>query len=101
MVKKANAKWRMCTNYTNLNRVCPKDYALPNFDRPLDGAFGFQLLSFLDICSEYNQIRMHPLGEEKTAFITKDTHFCYRVVPFRQKNRMATHQRLMDQVFKQ
>ncbi|RDX81467.1 hypothetical protein CR513_37852, partial [Mucuna pruriens] len=25
MVKKANEKWRMCTNYTDLNKVCPKD----------------------------------------------------------------------------
>ena len=25
MVKKANEKWRICTDYTDLNRVCPKD----------------------------------------------------------------------------
>ena len=34
MVKKANGKWRMCTNYTDLNRACPKDaYPLSNIDR--------------------------------------------------------------------
>ena len=43
---------------------------------------GFQVLSFLDAYSGYNQIIMHPLDEEKTTFITKDANFCYRVMPF-------------------
>ena len=30
MVKKANGKWRMCTDYTDLNKACPKDpFPLP------------------------------------------------------------------------
>ena len=30
MVKKANGKWRMCVNFTDLNKACPKDsYPLP------------------------------------------------------------------------
>ena len=33
MVKKANGKWRMCVNFTNLNKACPKDsYPLPCID---------------------------------------------------------------------
>ena len=45
----------MCTNYNNLNRVCPKDtYPLPSINRLVDGASGFQVLSFLDAYSEYN-----------------------------------------------
>ena len=32
----------MCTNYTDLNRVCPKDaYLLPNIDRLVDKVSGF------------------------------------------------------------
>ena len=55
MVKKANRKWRMCTDYTNLNRACPKDaYPLPSIDKLVDGAFGFQVLSFLDAYSGYH-----------------------------------------------
>nr|KYP48897.1 Retrovirus-related Pol polyprotein from transposon opus [Cajanus cajan] len=39
MVKKPNGKWRMCTDYTNLNKACPKDaYPLPNIDRLNAGA---------------------------------------------------------------
>ena len=25
MVKKANGKWRMCVDFTDLNKACPKD----------------------------------------------------------------------------
>ena len=49
MVRKANGKERMCTDYNNLNKACLKDmYPLPNIDKLMDGASGFQLLSFLD-----------------------------------------------------
>nr|KYP61350.1 Transposon Ty3-I Gag-Pol polyprotein [Cajanus cajan] len=71
MVKKANGKWRMCTDYTDLNKTCPKDaYPLPHIDALVDGAAGHQRLSFLDAYSGYNQIPMYPPDERKTAFIT-------------------------------
>nr|KYP31642.1 Transposon Ty3-I Gag-Pol polyprotein [Cajanus cajan] len=101
MVKKPNGRWRMCTDYTNLNKACPKDaYPLPNIDRLVDGAAGHRLLTFLDAYSGYNQIRMHPHDEDKTAFITDSANYCYRVMPFGLKNAGATYQRLMDKVFK-
>ncbi|RDY02343.1 hypothetical protein CR513_14206, partial [Mucuna pruriens] len=101
MVRKANGKWRMCTDYTNLNKVCPKDpYPLPNIDRLVDNVCGFEFLSFMDAYSGYNQIKMHPDDEEKTAFITDDRAFYYKVMPFGLKNACATYQRLMDKIFK-
>nr|KYP44032.1 Retrovirus-related Pol polyprotein from transposon 17.6 [Cajanus cajan] len=54
---------------------------------------------FLGAYSGYNQIRMHPSDEEKTTFITENTNFCYRVMPFGLKNAGATYQRLMEKVF--
>nr|KYP38447.1 Transposon Ty3-G Gag-Pol polyprotein [Cajanus cajan] len=100
MVKKPNGKWRMCTDYTNLNKACPKDaYPLSNIDRLVDGASGHKFLSFLDAYSGYNQIRMHPQDEEKMAFITETINYCYRVMPFRLKNVGATYQRLMNKIF--
>ncbi|RDY04110.1 hypothetical protein CR513_12219, partial [Mucuna pruriens] len=68
MVLKSNGRWRMCIDYTNLNKVCPKDpYPLPSMDRLVDDAFGHGLLSFMNAYSRCNQIRMHPMGEDKIA----------------------------------
>ena len=37
MVKKVNGKWRMCVDFTNLNKACPKDsYPLPRVDVLVD-----------------------------------------------------------------
>lgn len=91
----------MCTDYTNLNKAHPKDaYRLPSIENLMDGAFDFQLLSFLGAYSRYNQIRMHPPYEDDTTFIIADANFCYRFMPFGLKNPGATYQWLMDQVFK-
>ncbi|RDX94534.1 hypothetical protein CR513_23077, partial [Mucuna pruriens] len=92
MVRKANGKWRMCTDYTDLNKTCPKDsYPLSGIDRLVDNVAGFTFLSFMDAYSGYNQIRMHPHDEEKTAFITEEGAFCYQVMPFGLKNAGATY----------
>ena len=102
MVKMANDKWWMCTDYTDLNKACPKDaYLLPNIDRLVDEALGFQVLSFLDAYSGYNQIKTHTPDEEKMTFTTKDVNFYYMVMPFGLKNASATYQRLMYRIFKQ
>ena len=50
------------------------------------------MLSFLDAYSGYNQIRMNPLDEEKTTFITEDANFYYKVMPFGLKNTSVTYQ---------
>jgi len=101
MVKKTSVKWRMCTDYTNLNKVCPKDsYPLPIIDQLVDNASGYDLLSIMDAYSGYNQIRMHLEDEEKTAFMTDRANHCYRVMAFGLRNAGATFQRLVDKVFK-
>ena len=59
MVKKANGKWRMCVDFTDMNKACPKDsYPLPQVDVLVDSTAQHQLLSFMDAFSSYNQIRM-------------------------------------------
>jgi len=100
LVKKANGKWRMCVDYMDLNKVCPRDaYPLPNINRLVDGAAGNKVLNFLDAYSGYNQILMAASDMHKTAFITDDANYFYRVMPFGLKNAGATYQRLMDRVF--
>ena len=101
MVKKANGKWRMCIDFTDLNKACPKDsYPLPHIDQLVDSIASHQLLSFMDTFSGYNQIKMDEANQEKTSFITSQDLFCYKVMPFDLKNAEATYQRLVNHMFR-
>ena len=96
----SNGKWRMCTDFTDLNKACPKDaYPLRNIDMLLDGVSSCELLSFMHAYSIYNQIRMHPKDIDKTTFRGSLSNFCYTVMPFGLKNMGSMYQRLMDRIF--
>ena len=100
MVKKPNGKWRMCVDFTDLNRACPKDsYPLPQIDTLVNSTARHELLSFMDAFSSYNQIRMKEEDQEKTSFVTSQGIFCYKVMSFGLKNAGATYQRLMNKMF--
>ena len=59
LVKKKTGKWRMCVDYTGLNKACPKDhFPLPRIDQIVDSTSGCEILSFLDAYSGYHQIMM-------------------------------------------
>ncbi|XP_070028763.1 uncharacterized protein [Nicotiana sylvestris] len=49
----------------------------------------------------YNQIKMDPIDEEKTSFITNTGTYCYKVMPFGLKNAGATYQRLVTEIFQE
>ena len=57
VVKKKNGKWRVCIDFTDLNKACPKDsFPLPHIDRLVEATAGHEQLSFMDAFSGYNQI---------------------------------------------
>ena len=90
----------MCVDFTDLNKACPNDsFPLPRIDQLVDSTAGHKLLTFMDIFSGYNQIRMTEEDQEKTAFITSQGLYCYKVMPFRLKNVRATYQRLVSKMF--
>jgi hypothetical protein len=55
MFKKKNGKWRMCTDFTDLNKSCPKDdFPLMRIDKVVDSAAGCEIMALLDCFSEYH-----------------------------------------------
>ncbi|GJY08366.1 reverse transcriptase domain-containing protein [Tanacetum coccineum] len=74
MVKKSDGNWRMCVDFTDLNKACPQD-----------------CYSLLEIDWKEN--------EEKTAFHISQGVYCYTKMPFGLKNAGATYQRLVDNAF--
>nr|GEV49132.1 reverse transcriptase domain-containing protein [Tanacetum cinerariifolium] len=74
MVKKHDGSWRMCVDFTDLNKA----YAYKG----------------------YHQIQLAEADEENTAFHTGHGVYCYTKMPFGLKNVGATYQRLMDKAFK-
>jgi hypothetical protein len=98
--------WRMCVDYTNLNKACPKDpFPLPQIDQVIDSTAGCELLSFEDTYSGFHQIPLYEPDQIKTSFITLYEAYCYLTMPFGLKNAGATYQRCMqkclhDQIYK-
>ncbi|CAL2247457.1 unnamed protein product [Prunus armeniaca] len=99
-VKKKTGVIRICTDYRDLNRACSNDeFPLPNMDILIDSTSGQGFLSFMDVFSGYNQIKMSPKDAKKTAFRTPYENFYSKVMLFGLKNAGATYQRAMMAVF--
>jgi hypothetical protein len=102
LVMKKNNKWRMCVDYTSLNKACPKDpFPLPRKDQVVDSTAGCETLCFLDAYSGYHQIVMCIADQLTTSFITLFGAYCYQTMPFGLKNIGATFQRCMQRVFRE
>jgi hypothetical protein len=100
LVKKKNNEWRMCVDYTDLNKHCPKDhFGLPHIDQVVDSTAGCVLLCFLDYYSGYHQIALKEEDQTKTTFITPFETYAYKTISFRLKNAGATYQRTIQMCF--
>ena len=102
VVEKKNGKWRVCVDYTDLNKACPKDpFPLPHIDSLVDATAGHEILTFMDASSGFQQIQMQASDQEDTAFMTPTGIYCYKAMPFGLKNAGATYQRLVNKMFKE
>jgi hypothetical protein len=102
LVRKKNTnEWRMCVDYTDLNKHYPKDpFGLPRIDQVIDSTTGCDLPCFLNCYSGYHQIAIKEEDQEKTAFITLFGTYCYMPMSYGLKNASATYQQAIQKCFK-
>ena len=70
VVKKKSGKWRVCIDFTDLNKVYPKDsFPMPKIDQLVDATVGHPRMSFLDAFQGYHQIplALDDRSEEHTS----------------------------------
>jgi len=97
--QKEEWQWRMCIDFTDLNKACPKDdFPLPRIDRVVDDATNSQLMSLLDCFSGYHQIWMRKEDEEKISFITHFGTYCFVRMPEGLKNAGQSFSRMSSVV---
>lgn len=100
MVRKKNRKWRMCVDFTDLNKCYPKDpYPLPRINKLVDIAIRCEMMSLQDCFSDYHQIWMNPKDKEKMSFIMPRGTYCYRRMPDGLRNAGPTFSRMTAKAF--
>ncbi|UYV78461.1 hypothetical protein LAZ67_16001479 [Cordylochernes scorpioides] len=101
LVRKKDGSVRFCVDYRGLNKMTKKDvYPLPRVDDALDCLKGANIYSTIDLKAGYWQISIDEADREKTAFITPDGLFEFKVMPFGLCNAPATFERMMDNLLK-
>jgi hypothetical protein len=99
MVQKKSGKWRMCIDFTSINKACPKDnFPLPRIDKIVDSAAGCEVMCLLDCFSGYHQIYMKEEDKASTSFITPFDTYCFVWIPEGLKNVGSTFSRLTKKV---
>jgi len=95
-----NGKIRVCIDFCDLNAACPKDkFLLLITDVMMNNTYCFEMMSFMDDFSGYNQIKMHSVDEKHASFRTPLGVYFYTVMSFGLKNVGVTYQRATSMIF--
>lgn len=101
MVRKKDGGWRLCVDYWLLNALTVKTkFPIPVIDELLDELAGAQWFTSLDLRASFNQIRLAPGEEHKTAFQTHWGQFEYTVMSFGLTGAPNTFQGAMNTVLR-
>ena len=66
LVRKLNRKYRICVNYIDLNKACPKDsYPLLTIDQLVDSTTYHGMYSFVDATQGYHPISIKKDDQKK------------------------------------
>ena len=72
-----------CVDYRKVNELTKKDaYPLPRVDDTSETLSGLRWFSTLDVLSGYWQVEVAECDRDKTAFITKEGLYEFKVMPF-------------------
>ena len=99
LVKKPDASWRFCVDFRALNAHTVRDvYPLPRIQDTLHMLGGQRYFSSLDLLSGFFQIPLSAAAKPKTAFITPQGLFQFKVLAMGMANSPAVFQRGMNEV---
>ena len=97
LVPKVNGSFLLCTDFRKLNAITKTDsYPLPRIDDCIDRVGHSRYVSKLDLLKGYWQVPLTEKAKQVSAFITPNSLYQYRVMPFGMKNAPATFQRLIN-----
>ena len=75
-----------------------QQFPLPRIDDSIDKIGQSKSVSKFDLLKAFWQIPLTEKAKEVSAFVTPDSLFQYKIMPFRMKNSPATFQRIVNKV---
>ncbi|MBW0492293.1 hypothetical protein O181_032008 [Austropuccinia psidii MF-1] len=99
-VKKKDWGLRLCVDYRTLNAVTRKNkYPVPPLNHLLTVFKSSTIFSKIDLCGDYNLLRIKEGDEHLTAFRTNYGSYEYFYIPFGSINAPASFQNLVNDLF--
>ena len=99
LAPKQDGSKRLCIDYRRLNAITIDEREpIPIVQDIIDELSSARIFTVLDMAWGYWHVPMHPDSVEKTAFITKDGHYDWLVLPFGLKNAPPTFQRIVRNI---